>query len=87
MNEMALLFALFGAGIVVSARLNPDRQISQGRWDNPPTWVRVVARRGPGPISIMSLAFWIWGLGMMILGLAAGLALYDAVVVDFLLAS
>jgi hypothetical protein len=84
---MPLLLALFGAGIVLAAWLNPEHMADRGRWEHPPAWLGAMLRRGRGPISVMSLSFLIWGLGMTIFGLVATLDVADRLLAEFLLAS
>lgn len=62
-----------GTALLFGARLHPDHQFSNGRWDDPPRWLRAVAGRGSGPLSIMNLSVAIYGLGMAIPGLGSGL--------------
>lgn len=84
---MAFLFALVGTALFIAARRNPDRTVDRGIWASPPTWVRTFAGGGSGPISIMNLSFEIYGAGMAILGLAAGLVRPDPAIAEFLLAT
>jgi len=86
MNALALLFALIGAGLFISARLNPGRMVDRGAWAHPPTWLRTLAGQPTGPMSTVNLMFQVYGIGMAILGLLAGLVRSDPVLVEFLLA-
>ena len=70
-TEFNLLLALFGAGILLMGRKGHDRGPEHGgEWARPPSWLRVLARPGPGPLRIMDLAFEIYGAGLMVLALA-----------------
>ena len=68
--EAALLLALSSASCLWLVRANHDRGSIGPGWAGAPAWLSSLARRGPGPVHTMSLAFEAYLLGVVVLGMA-----------------
>jgi hypothetical protein len=85
--EFTLLTALFGLGMFLFGYFAHDRYLGNRAGivsTNPPTWIRQLTRSGIGPLRSVSLAFELYGIGLVCL---AGLVLVSGVKSGILIAT